>query len=327
MLEKSRVTRRAETGGLWAERSAGKSADRDRDRGPGGFVGRHALVSYHALAYFVSWLVWLPYVLSQHGLGVLEIAFPEVLGTAQLAGVLPGAYLGPLGAAFVVTAIAEGRPGLRRWRGRLFRFGVGWRWYALALIGVPAVLVAGTLALPGAAAGLSFPPLEALLFFVPMLLIQMVTTGLAEEPGWRDFALPRHQRLQGPLAGTLILGVLWAGWHLPLFLTEWGRGIGGANLGPILLFVAFAVVVSIVITWIFNNTRESLPLAVLFHAGINTFASVMFVSVFTTVSAAWFPLLGGLIGFSVVALVLVVATRGRLGYRPEPHADAPSKVV
>ena len=101
----------------------------------------------------------------------------------------------------------------------------------------------------------------------------------------------------------------------------------GANQGPILLFVAFAVVASIVITWIFNNTRESLPLAVLFHAGINTFASVMFVSVFTTVSAAWFPLLGGLIGFSVVALVLVVATRGRLGYRPEPHADAPSKVV
>ncbi len=131
----------------------------------------------------------------------------------------------------------------------------------------------------------------------------------------------------GPLAGTLILGVLWDGWHLPLFLTEWGRGIGGANLGPILLFVAFAVVVSIVITWIFNNTRESLPLAVLFHAGINTFASVMFVSVFTTVSAAWFPLLGGLIGFSVVALVLVVATGGRLGYRPEPHADAPAKVV
>lgn len=89
----------------------------------------------------------------------------------------------------------------------MFRFGVGWRWYALALSGVPAVLVAGTLALPGAAAGLSFPPLKALLFFVPMLLIQMVTTGLAEEPGWRDFALPRHQRLQGPLAGTLILGV------------------------------------------------------------------------------------------------------------------------
>jgi hypothetical protein len=70
--------------------------------------------------------------LSQHGLGVLDIPFPEVLGTAQLAGALPGAYLGPLGAAFLVTALAEGRPGLRRWRGRLFRFGVGWRWYALS---------------------------------------------------------------------------------------------------------------------------------------------------------------------------------------------------
>jgi hypothetical protein len=61
---------------------------------------------------------------------------PQFLGSGELAGqlvgLLPGAYLGPLGAAFLVTALAEGRPGLRRWRGRLFRFGVGWRWYALS---------------------------------------------------------------------------------------------------------------------------------------------------------------------------------------------------
>src|SRR5215203_4609608 len=103
MLGKSR----AETGGGPAERS--------KDRGLGAFVRRHGLVSYYAMAYGMSWLFWLPYVLSQHGLGVLDIPFPEVLGTTQLAGILLGAYLGPLGAAFVVTAISEGRPGLRRW--------------------------------------------------------------------------------------------------------------------------------------------------------------------------------------------------------------------
>src|SRR3712207_9098160 len=70
-------------------------------------------------------------------------------------GLLPGAYLGPLGAAFLVTALSEGRPGLRRWGGRLFKWGVGWRWHALAPAGVPALLVAGTLAeSPGAAAGI-----------------------------------------------------------------------------------------------------------------------------------------------------------------------------
>jgi membrane protease YdiL (CAAX protease family) len=196
------------------------------------FVRRHGLVSYYALAYGLSWLAWVPYILSQYGLGVLQIPSPQFLGAGemagQLVGLLPGAYLGPLGAAFLVTALSEGRPGLRRWGGRLFKWGVNWRWYALALLGVPALLVAGTLAVsPGAAAGLRLPPFELLLLYVPFLLLQMVTTGLAEEPGWRDFALVRHQRLHGPLLGTLILGVLWAGWHLPLFLTDWGRGMVG----------------------------------------------------------------------------------------------------
>src|SRR5215213_5242567 len=162
MLGKSR----AETGGGMAERS--------KDRGLGAFVRRHGLVSFYAMAYGMSWLFWLPYVLSQNGLGVLDVSFPEVLGTTQLAGILLGAYLGPLGAAFVVTALSEGRPGLRRWGGRLFRWGVNWRWYALALLGVPALLAAGTLVVsPGAAAGLRFPPLAALLAYLPFLVLQM----------------------------------------------------------------------------------------------------------------------------------------------------------
>ena len=299
----------------------------ERDRGPGAFVRRHALVSFYALAYGLSWLVWLPYVLSLDGLGVLDFSFPKLLGTSQFAGILPGAYLGPLGAAFLVTAVAEGRPGLRRWGGRLFRWSVNWRWYALAVVGVPALLVAGTLAVsPGAAAGLRFPPLETLFLYVPFLVIQMVTTGLAEEPGWRDFALVRHQRLQGPLAGTLILGVLWAGWHLPLFLTEWGRGLGGANAQAILAFVAFCLAFSVFITWLFNRTGESLPVAMLAHTSVNNFASVMWFAVFTTMSPSdpalkW----AGVAGFGAVALILVAATRGRLGYRPKPHADGTAR--
>ncbi|WP_407690841.1 CPBP family intramembrane glutamic endopeptidase [Rubrobacter tropicus] len=95
------------------------------------------------------------------------------------------------------------------------------------MIAVPTVIVAGTLLMPGAAAGLRLPPLELFLVYVPFFALQMVTTGLAEEPGWRDFALVRHQRQHGPLVGTLILSLLWAGWHAPLFLTEWGRGSAG----------------------------------------------------------------------------------------------------
>ena len=313
MLGKSR----AETGG--------GPAEQPKKRGLGAFVRRHGLVSFYALAYFMSWLFWLPYVLSQNGLGILDVSFPKILGDTQLAGILPGAYLGPLGAAFVVTALSEGRSGLHRWAGRLFRWGVNWRWYALALLGVPALLVAGTVVVsPGSAAGLRFPPVGALLAYAPMLLIQMATTGLAEEPGWRDFALVRHQRLHGPLLGTLILGVLWAGWHLPLFLTEWGEGAGGSNPMAVFQFVAFAVLLSVFITWLFNRTRESLPVVMLAHVSVNNFSSVMFFAVFTTVDP-FGPVLNwaGIVGFGAVALALVAATRGSLGYRPELLDDQP----
>lgn len=302
--------------------SAQRSAEA---RGPRAFVRRHALLSFYTLAYAMSWLAWVPYILSKSGLGVLQISFPELLGTTQLVGVLPGAYLGPLGAAFVVTAVAEGREGLRRWGGRLFRLGVGLRWYVLAFLGVPVLIMAGTLVLPGALAGLGFPPLQLLLIYVPFLLLQLLTTGLAEEPGWRDFALVRHQRQQGPLLGTLILGVLWAGWHLPLFLSEWGRGIGGANPRTILLFVAFCLVISVVITWVFNRTKGSLPLAILIHASNNNFASVLWVGVFSTLDFTRYALAGGAIGFGALALVLVAATRGRLGYRQDLYAGGPAR--
>jgi membrane protease YdiL (CAAX protease family) len=300
----------------------------NRAHGPAAFARRHGLVSFYALAYGLSWLAWLPYVLSQYGLGVLHISLPRFVGpeelVGQLVGILLGAYLGPLGAAFIVTALTEGRPGLRRWRGRLFRWGVGWRWYAFALIAVPAIIVAGTLALPGAAAGLRLPPLELFLVYVPFFALQMVTTGLAEEPGWRDFALVRHQRQHGPLLGTLILSLLWAGWHLPLFLTEWGAGIGGANPRTILLFVLLCVTLSVVITWVFNRTRESLPLAIVIHASNNTFASLLLAATFTTLDPSRDVLTGAVIGYGALALVLTLATRGRLGYGG-PHDGQPEE--
>ncbi|MGB3634726.1 MAG: CPBP family glutamic-type intramembrane protease [Rubrobacteraceae bacterium] len=236
---------------------------------------------------------------------------------------MAGAYVGPLGAAFIVTAIAEGKPGLRRWVGRLFKGGFNWRWYALALLGVPAIIVAGTLIVsPGAEVGMSFPPLTALIVYVPVLLIQMVTTGLAEEPGRRDFVLVRHQKLHGLLLGTLILGVLWAVWRLPLLVTDWGEGFGGVNLQTILSFISFCIVFSIFITWIFNRTGDSVPVVMLAHVSVNNFVGMLLLAVITTLSPSVSALLWGIkISFGLVALMLIVMTRGKLGYQPELQDD------
>jgi membrane protease YdiL (CAAX protease family) len=222
-----------------------------RRRGVLAVVQRRPLLSFFLLANLLSWLAWIPYILSQNGLGIWDHDFSTSPVGSQIAGMLPGAYLGPITAALLVTAIADGRPGLRRWLARMWRWRVRWYWYAITLLGVPAAMLATGFVYSGGR--INAPSMTAVALYVPALLIQMVTTGLAEEPGWRDFALPRMQRRFGPLAGTMILGVLWAVWHYPLFLTEWG-GYPDVDWTRPVAFTVFCLGFNIVMTWVFNRT-------------------------------------------------------------------------
>ncbi len=287
-------------------------------RAPGQSTGellcRYPVISFAVLAYGLSWLGWTPYVLSQHGLGLVQIRFPEILGDGQLAGLLPGAYIGPLLSAYLVTRAVDGPAGVRRWGRRLVRWRAGWPWYVFALLGIPLLLAVGTLPLPGAAASLTWPSLSAVLVYFPMLVIQMLTTGIAEEPGWRDFALPRIQRSHGPvLGGTVILGIVWSGWHLPLFLTDWAAAYPSDAL-TLVLFTLVGIVLSLLITWVFNHTNEGLPLAMLIHASNNNFLSVVWPALFPDLEPSRNILWASLIGYGALSLVLLTVTRGRLGY-------------
>lgn len=287
-------------------------------------VRARPLVWFFSLAFAISWLGWLPYVFSSSGLGLLPYDVPALLGTTQLVGVLPGAYLGPFTAALVVTAVAEGRPGLRAWAGRLLRWRVSWRWYAVVLLAVPAVALLATAALPAAGGSVQQLTLAAALTYLPVLVLQFFTTAVAEEPGWRDFALPRLQRRHGPVPGTAILGVLWGCWHLPLFLTAWG-GPDVAWWMPV-EFVALCVPLSLVMTWVFNRTGQSLPIVMIMHASINTTFTVLWPVLFSQLDYAKDTLHAVLLASTVTAVLLLVATRGRLGLRSRDNAE-PSHVL
>lgn len=297
---------------------SGRISPRERS-GPVGLIARHPLVSFFVLANALSWIAWIPYILSDNGLGVWDYEFPVVLGTSQLLGVLPGAYLGPITSALLITALVDGRPGLRRWAGRLWRWRVNWRWYALALVGVPVALIAGSFVFSGGA--MQAPSIEALAFLLPGLALQMITTGLAEEPGWRDFALPRLQGRFSPLKSSFILGPLWALWHFPLFLTEWG-GYPDADWTRMAYFAGFCIAFNIVMSWVFNRTDQSLPLSMLLHVGVNNTASILLPDMFPTVDGSTLSLMLMVIA-TLAAAVIIVATRGRLG-APEPTALSPS---
>ncbi|WP_309067473.1 type II CAAX endopeptidase family protein [Microbacterium sp.] len=293
-------------------------------RGPAALIRSHPLVAFFALANLLSWAAWLPYVLSQNGLGVWDFRFPDLLGSGQILGVLPGAYLGPIFSAFLVTAIVDGRAGLSAWARRLWRWKVAPRWFAITLLGVPAGMLLTGLVFSGGQ--IALPSASALLAFVPVLLFQFVTTGLAEEPGWRDFALPRLQNRFTPLGAAFVLGPLWGAWHLPLFLSDWG-GYPDASWTRPLAFLAFCVAFNIVMSWVFNRTGQSLPLSMLMHVGVNTFASVMWAELFPSLDGE-LALVAMAAGAAVAAVVIVVATRGRLGYadridaRTEPAGAA-----
>lgn len=280
-------------------------------------VTRHPLVAFFVLALGLSWLAWTPYVLSDNGLGLWHVRFPELLGTAQFSGILPGALLGPLGGGFVVTALADGRPGLRRWVGRLWRWRVPGRWYALALVGVPAIVVVSGLPFSGGV--VHAPSALALAALVPGLVVQVFTTGLAEEPGWRDFALPRLQQRFGPTGAVAVLGPLWALWHLPLFLTDWG-GWPDTSWTQVAWFAGFAATFNVVIAWVFNRTGESLPVVTLLHVGVNNTVSLLWTDMYPQIPGD--RLMQGLCVLSTVAaLALLVGTRGRLGYPGPRQSD------
>jgi len=285
-----------------------------------GLLARHPLISFFVMAYAFSWIAWSPWVLSEEGVGLLPF---ELSGATS--GLLSAAaiLLGPTLSVFIMTGVTEGRAGVRRLLHRIVLWRVGLRWYLFALIGIPLVMVLGTLILPeGLASLLGLGPGYVLSYLSTYVLVVILGGPLFEEPGWRGFALPRLQPLHGPLVGTIILGILWALWHLPEFLVpSWAESSGGSGFLDIVKFVVIAIAFAIVITWIFNNTKGSVFMAILVHASIDTF-SIPMGALFSPSHVANSILLS----FGVLVVVLVVLTRGRLGYwEEEPQlATAPT---
>ena len=289
-----------------------------RQRAPReGLLARHPLIFYFLIAYAFSWLVWVPLALSEDGAGLLSFRGP--IGVS--AAVVIASFVGPFLSAFIMTGVTEGREGIGRLLRRCVLWRVGFGWYLFALIGIPMILVLGVLVLPGALA--SFKGLASLVPPMPWLslIVYVFFHGpLGEEPGWRGFALPRLQRLHGPLLGSLILGPLWALWHLPMFwVPAWNFPPTPLN---VVLFVIAAIPLTIIMTWVFNNTKGSLLIAILGHWSFDfTFVilNLLFTAPIVTDYGSTLPVL---IGLGAVALLLIALTRGRLGYQHYRQEEA-----
>lgn len=227
---------------------------------------------------------------------------------------------GPLVAALLVTWAVGGRRGIEElWR-RVTKWRVEPRWYliviilpvALALISLTAAVLFG-----GLRSG-SYSPLLPLAYLVPFFLYMLVFTGLAEEPGWRGFALPRLQARYSAARSSWILGVLWGVWHFPsIIYYNLASGVPVPALIPILVGLVFGIVGwTMVNTWIYNST-ESVFLMILLHGWYNTVNSYLVLSSQNALAQT----LSGILPW-VLAMVLLKVYGGEdLAARPRPRAE------
>ena len=279
------------------------------DTSHAGLLAGHPLVSFFLIAYAAAWLVWAPVVLSGSGAGLFTFTIPRPV----VAGLIAVGTFAPTLSAFIMTAMTEGRVGIHRLLRRYVLWRVKLRWYLFVLLVIPASVVLGAIVLPGVAESHQSLTLSLVLFYPVAFVITFILGGpLGEEPGWRGFALPRLQLLRGPLVGSVILGVLWALWHFPLFWTGVWTPLSIPNM---VMFILMITALTITMTWVFNNAKGSLLITMLMHASFNTFANKIVGPLFPAPILNEYPLLPVLVGFGVVALIVVAFTRGRLGYQ------------
>ncbi len=208
-------------------------------------VKRHPLIAFFMLAFALSWWPWILYAF---GLSPTPIA-----------------SFGPFLAALVVLAITQGKSGIGGLLRRMVRWRVGIRWYAVALLLPVGIALAATAlnVLLGAHApsAADLGGWTGLFSTFAVVLLIPGTGGAWEEPGWRGFALPRLQAVRSALVASLILGAVWALWHLP-FVVATGQ-MGGWDIVIILAW-------TLVLTWVYNGTGGSVLIVMLFHAMFNT---------------------------------------------------------
>ena len=226
---------------------------------------------FFLIAFAWSWLFWLPVVVWNLNLLLSVVAS------------------GPSVAAFMLTYMSEGKNGVNNLLRRAIDFKFGKVWLVPMFLLIPAI-TGGALLMAALAVGQS--PEFGILFYQPWLIplafifMLLVAGSIQEEFGWRGYALDRLQkRVNNALISSLILGAIWGFWHLPFFFiggTAAGEELGPSYNQPIWNLVLSTMLLSILYTWLHNNTRGSLMPALIVHTMTNLSPLIFPVSGFPT---------------------------------------------
>jgi membrane protease YdiL (CAAX protease family) len=268
----------------------------------------------------MTWALHLPMVLGRNGLGIFPYEVPEALFAILF---ILGAFTGPTLGAFLVTNALEGKEGRRKLFRRYGQWRVGLPWYLIAIFGFPIIyIIAGSVALGGipltdlGANGATF-----FSAYLPALLVFPALITWGEEPGWRGFALTRMQEHYHPLLSSMIVGFMHGLWHLPVFMLVSGPiALGPFNLLGFVSNTATIIAITILWTWVFNNAKGSILIAVLLHASLNASQAWMSALIPDYPLDAAGKIAMGI--YVVAAVALIFMSNGRLGYAADPVEKA-----
>jgi membrane protease YdiL (CAAX protease family) len=221
---------------------------------------RNSLPVFFVLTFIITWAMWFPAVLTKLNGGASILGPDNPVG--QFGRWAPGI------AAIILTAFIAGKKGI----GDLFRPLKIWQvnigWYLVALFYQPLLFFfakwvdglfgnAYEVVSPLASVNIDVP----IIFVIIGVIISAIPGALMEELGWRGFALPKLQSGNTALIASIILGLIWGAWHIPSIIF-----FGETNALNIIWSVANFIPVTILFTWLYNNTQGSLPLVTIFHA-------------------------------------------------------------
>jgi uncharacterized protein len=265
-----------------------------------GLITRHPVLVFFFLAYLISWSWWVPLALR---------------GDVVRAGVgwpthLPG-LLGPAIAAVLVTATVGGRAGLRDLGARTVRSRVAWGWWLvvattfwLAALGAVQALITGS-DVPGLAEFTRYTGVGSITP-IAVIAVVLILNGFGEEVGWRGFAVERLLGDHDLRWTALVVGIGWAGWHLPFFwLVDSFRSFGPLAIGWFVSMLA----ASVVLAHMYCAGRRSILLVAAWHTAFN----------FTSATQATGALVGTVMSVAVISWAIWVLRHPELaGRQPAP---------
>lgn len=218
----------------------------------------------------------------------------------------------PTVSAIIISGVIGGLGELKRLIRGFIRWKVGIIWYFAGFLLMTGPLIFSAIYIvfggtaPGPSTGLT----------IPLILIELFLTlfrgPLSEEAGWRGFALPRLQSRFSALTASILLGIIWACWHIPLYFIE--------PRIPFYIFILLVIVISILMTWAYNNTKGSLIITIIFHFSFN------FNGAFITGLFGLLPQMGFYIGGGImigIYLIFVIIHAGPKKLSRKTDAEMP----